>query len=158
MTNDGEEVVDIFTRGACWGDRGPGGWGVLLRSGQGEREVFGGDPSTTGDRMQLTAVVRGLESLMRPAVVRLWSDSEYVIAGARDRLPSRVGSSSTGGGQVVADIDLWRRLDDLLREHRVEWVRGRGSGGAVEFERVERLAVRGAGRGGGDGSDRVAAE
>ncbi|WP_280267961.1 RNase H family protein [Nocardia wallacei] len=154
MADGGEDVVEIFTGGVCWGSPGPGGWGALLRSGHGEGEIFGGEPATTGNRMELMAVVCALEELSRRAAVRLSTDSEYVVLGVSRSLPQwRVDGSLTGDGQAVVDVDLWRRLDELIQEHDIDWLWRRGVGDDLEHDRVSRLAVRGAGEGVAGGPD-----
>ncbi len=142
---DGDPIVEIFTDGACSGNPGPGGWGVVLRYGKHEREIYGSEPSTTNNRMELTAAIRGLEALTRPSVVRVSSDSRYVVDGATNSL--RIWRSNgwmTQSRRAVKNVDLWERLDELIAEHTVEWVWVRGHSGHPENERADRLAVRGA--------------
>ncbi|WP_408639377.1 ribonuclease HI [Nocardia yamanashiensis] len=141
----GERIVEIFTDGACSGNPGPGGWGAVLRYGEAEKEIFGSEPGTTNNRMELTAVIRALEALKRPASVRIWSDSQYVVMGARDSLPTWRGNGwLTKGKKPVKNIDLWEKLDELAQPHTIEWVWVRGHDGHVDNERADRLAVRGA--------------
>lgn len=141
----GERIVEIFTDGACSGNPGPGGWGIVLRYGEVEKEIYGSDPSTTNNRMELTAVIRALEALKRPSAVRIWSDSQYVVMGARDSLPTwRSNGWLTKSKKPVKNIDLWEKLDELARQHTIEWEWVRGHDGHIDNERADRLAVRGA--------------
>ncbi|MEV0294187.1 ribonuclease HI [Nocardia sp. NPDC050710] len=145
MAEDGERIVEIFTDGACLGNPGPGGWGAVLRYGHHEKEIYGGDPSTTNNRMELTAVIRALESLTRPAAVRLSSDSKYVVLGVTNSLSKwRVNGWLTSSKNAVKNIDLWERLDELTRDRTIEWVWVRGHNGHADNERADRLAGRGA--------------
>jgi ribonuclease HI len=140
-----EQVVDIYTDGACRGNPGPGGWGVLLRYGRHEKELCGGEAAaTTNNRMELTAPIRALESLTRPSVVRLHTDSTYVRDGITKWLPrwKRNGWQTTGK-QPVKNADLWQRLDAAASRHQVQWHWVRGHAGHPENERADRLAATG---------------
>jgi ribonuclease HI len=141
MTDD---VVEIYSDGACRGNPGPGGWGVLLRSRGMEKELWGGEADTTNNRMELTAVIRALEALKRPSRVRLYTDSQYVQKGISQwiRQWKRRGWR-TAERKPVKNIDLWQRLDELAAVHEVEWHWVRGHAGHVENERADRLANKG---------------
>ena len=141
MTDD---VVEIYSDGACRGNPGPGGWGVLLRSRGTEKELWGGEADTTNNRMELTAVIRALEALKRPSRVRLYTDSQYVQKGISQwiRQWKRRGWR-TADRKPVKNIDLWQRLDELAAVHDVEWHWVRGHAGHVENERADRLANMG---------------
>jgi len=136
--------VELYTDGACSGNPGPGGWGYLLRhrgSGR-EREDNGGDPETTNNRMELTAVIEGLSALTRPSVVELYSDSQYVLQGLESWMAGwKRNGWRTKGKKPVKNQDLWVRLDELISTHEVHfhWVRGHSD--HPENERVDRLAV-----------------
>ena len=145
-----EQVVEIYADGACKGNPGPGGWGVLLRSGDSERELYGGEPDTTNNRMELTAVIRGLEALKRRCKVRLYTDSQYVQKGISSWIHDwKRRAWRTAEKKPVKNVDLWQRLDTLAREHDVEWHWVRGHAGHPENERADALANRAIG--GGDG-------
>ncbi len=136
-----QELVEVFTDGACSGNPGPGGWGVLLRFKGQERELSGAEPDTTNNRMEMTAVLMGLRALKRDCAVRITSDSQYVIRGIQEWLPNwRRNGFRTASKKPVANEDLWRALDEEARKHRVEWQWVRGHSGHAENERVDELA------------------
>jgi ribonuclease HI len=138
------EAVEIYTDGACKGNPGPGGWGALLRSGRHERELFGGEPSTTNNRMELTAVIRALEALKRPARVELYTDSEYVRKGITEWLATwKRRGWKTADRKPVKNEALWRELDGLARRHRIRWHWVKGHSGHPDNERADALANRG---------------
>ncbi len=138
------EVVRIYTDGACKGNPGPGGWGALLRSGTNERELYGGDPATTNNRMELTAVIRALEALKRPSEVEVYTDSEYVMKGITEWLAAwKRRGWKTADRKPVKNADLWRELDELAGRHEVRWHWVRGHSGHPENERADALANRG---------------
>lgn len=133
--------VDIFTDGACKGNPGKGGWGVLLRAGEHERELSGSDPATTNNRMEMTAVLRALEALKGPCEVRLHTDSRYVIDGMTKWIFGWIKKGwKTADNKPVKNEDLWRALVDAARPHRIEWIWVKGHDGHVENERVDKLA------------------
>jgi ribonuclease HI len=139
------DVVRIYTDGACKGNPGPGGWGALLRSGRHERELFGGEPHTTNNRMELTAVIRALEALKGPRRVEVFTDSEYVKKGVTEWLSAwKRRGWRTADRKPVKNVDLWRELDALASRHRVDWHWVRGHAGHAENERADALANRGA--------------
>jgi ribonuclease HI len=133
--------VEIHTDGACIGNPGPGGWGVLLRHGASERELSGGEPDTTNNRMELMAAIKALETLNRPCEVDLHTDSRYVQQGLREWMPNWIRRGwKTAGGDPVKNQDLWLRLQTAAEPHRVHWHWLRGHSGHVENERVDALA------------------
>jgi ribonuclease HI len=138
------EVVRIYTDGACKGNPGPGGWGALLRSGTHERELYGGDPATTNNRMELTAVIRALEALKRPSKVEIYTDSEYVMKGITEWLATwKRRAWKTADRKPVKNADLWRELDAHAGRHEIRWHWVRGHSGHPENERADALANRG---------------
>ena len=138
------DVVEIYTDGACKGNPGPGGWGALLRSGRRERELFGGEPDTTNNRMELTAVIRALEALKRPCRVEVFTDSEYVKKGITEWLQAwKRRGWKTADRKPVKNEGLWRRLDELASRHRIRWHWVRGHSGHADNERADALANRG---------------
>jgi ribonuclease HI len=138
------ELVEIYTDGACKGNPGPGGWGALLRWGRRERELFGGEPDTTNNRMELTAVIRALEALNRPARVAVFTDSEYVRRGITEWLAGwKRRGWKTADRKPVKNEALWRRLDELASRHEVRWHWVKGHSGHAENERADALANRG---------------
>jgi ribonuclease HI len=138
-------TVDIYTDGACSGNPGPGGWGAILRHGSHEKELYGGDPGpTTNNRMELMAPIQALESLKRPVVVRMHTDSTYVRDGITRWLPKwQRNGWLTAGRQPVKNADLWRLLDTAVRRHEVRWYWVKGHSGHPENERADRLAAKG---------------
>jgi ribonuclease HI len=139
-----EGLVEIYSDGACRGNPGPGGWGVLLRYNGREKELWGGEAATTNNRMELMAAIRALEALKRPSRVRLYTDSLYVKHGisAWIRDWKRRGWR-TADKKPVKNEDLWRRLDELAARHDIEWHWVRGHAGHPENERADELANRG---------------
>jgi ribonuclease HI len=136
--------IEIFTDGACSGNPGPGGWGVLLRYGETEKELCGGEPLTTNNRMELTAAIRALEALKRPCEVHLHTDSMYV----RNGITQWIGGWQRNGWRTAAkkpvkNDDLWRRLAELAGGHDVHWHWVRGHAGHPENERADALARQG---------------
>jgi ribonuclease HI len=138
-------VVDIYTDGACSGNPGPGGWGALLRYGAHEKEICGGElGETTNNRMELMAPIQALESLTRPAVVRIHTDSTYVRNGITRWIPRwKSNGWLTTDKQPVKNADLWQRLDAAASPHQVEWLWVKGHAGHTENERADRLAAKG---------------
>mgnify|MGYP001259443827 CR=1 FL=1 len=133
--------VEIFTDGACKGNPGPGGWGALLRMGETEKELSGGETLTTNNRMEMTAVIRALQALKRPCEVDLYSDSKYVIDGITKWI---FGWQKKGwvnaAKKPVMNADLWREMIEATRPHSIKWHWVRGHSGHVENERVDALA------------------
>ncbi len=133
--------VDIFTDGACSGNPGPGGWGTILRTGEHEKELSGGDPATTNNRMELTAVIRGLEALKRPSAVTIHTDSRYVMDGITQWMQRwKKNGWKTADKKPVKNEDLWRELDALCAKHDLKWQWVRGHSGHPEIERADALA------------------
>jgi ribonuclease HI len=138
-----ENVVDIFTDGACSGNPGPGGWGAILRWNGSEKELSGGERDTTNNRMELTAAIMALESLTRPVPVRLHTDSQYVRDGITRWIAGwKKNGWKTAARKPVKNEDLWRRLDAAQARHSVSWHWVRGHDGHPENERADELARR----------------
>lgn len=136
--------VVIYTDGACSGNPGPGGWGVWLRYGEHEKELFGGEEQTTNNRMELMAAIQALEGLTRPASVVVHTDSSYVRNGIMTWLDNwKRREWKTAGKKPVKNVDLWQRLDKAAARHRVEWRWVRGHSGDEGNERADALARRG---------------
>jgi ribonuclease HI len=138
------EQIDIFTDGACSGNPGPGGWGAILRTGAHEKEIWGGEPHTTNNRMEMLAVIRALELLKRPVVARVHTDSQYVQKGISEWIHGwKARGWKTAAKAPVKNEDLWRALDEAASRHQVDWIWVRGHAGHVENERADELARRG---------------
>ena len=138
------ETVEIFTDGACKGNPGPGGWGALLRYGAKEKEIFGGERATTNNRMELTAVIRALETLTRRCTVKLHTDSQYVQKGISEWIASwKRRGWKTADRKPVKNEDLWRQLDQLASQHDIEWIWVKGHAGHDGNERADELANQG---------------
>ncbi len=137
--------IDMFTDGACSGNPGPGGWGVVLRYGQHEKELKGGVASTTtNNRMELQAVIEGLSCLKGKCHVTIHTDSKYVMDGVTKYLVSwKTKGWKTSSKKDVKNIDLWQKLDELLPCHQIDWVWVRGHNGHPENERADALARAG---------------
>jgi len=143
-SHSADNTVLVFADGACKGNPGPGGWGAILRIGTHEKEICGGERQTTNNRMELTAVIRALESLKRHCNVKVYTDSQYVQKGISEWLPQwKRRGWRTAGRKPVKNEDLWRELDELAQKHKVEWHWVRGHAGHVENERADALANRG---------------
>lgn len=139
--------VEIFTDGACKGNPGPGGWGVLLRMGRHEKELSGGEPETTNNRMELTAAIRGLEVLREPCAVELYSDSRYLLDGIEKWVHAWQRNGWVNAAKKpVKNADLWRALIKAARPHRITWHWVKGHDGHAENERVDALASAAAAR------------
>ena len=139
-----EKTVYLFTDGACKGNPGAGGWGVLLRYGTHEKELFGGEAQTTNNRMELTAVLSGLKTLNRPCDVVICTDSQYVKNGMESWIHNwKKNGWKTAGRQPVKNADLWQQLDEQVARHRVRWQWVKGHAGHAENERADALANRG---------------
>jgi len=138
-------TVELFTDGACSGNPGPGGWAYILRHPVSSAEVerAGSERATTNNRMELMAVIRGLEALTRPSVVELYSDSQYVLKGMDEWLPQwKARGWRTAAKKPVKNVELWQRLDELQSTHQIRFHWVRGHAGHPENERVDRLAVQ----------------
>jgi ribonuclease HI len=135
------EKVYIYTDGACRGNPGPGGWGVVLRYKDREKELCGGEPNTTNNRMELMAAIQGLEALNKPCNVTLTSDSQYLLKGITEWLPNWIRRNwKTAAKEPVKNADLWRRLVAAQQAHKVEWLWIKGHSGHPENERADQLA------------------
>jgi ribonuclease HI len=139
-----EEAVDIYTDGACSGNPGPGGWGALLRCDGKERELCGGEPATTNNRMELLAVIEALRALKHPVQARVHTDSQYVQKGITEWIHGwKKRGWRTADKQPVKNVDLWQTLEREAARHKVEWHWVRGHAGHAENERADALARRG---------------
>ena len=137
-------TVHAFTDGACSGNPGPGGWGVVLRWNGHEKELFGGEAQTTNNRMELMAAISALESLTRHSEVVITTDSTYVLKGITEWLPSwKRRNWQTASKQPVKNVDLWQRLDAAVNRHEVSWEWVKGHNGHPENERADELDRRG---------------
>ncbi|ALN90670.1 MULTISPECIES: ribonuclease HI [Lysobacter] len=141
-TNQGaDKTVDIHTDGACLGNPGPGGWAALLRYKSHERELSGGEPDTTNNRMELMGAIMGLEALSEPCTVVLTTDSQYVRKGITEWIGNWARRGwKTAGGDPVKNRDLWERLHAASQRHQIEWKWVKGHSGNPENERVDTLA------------------
>ena len=135
------EIVEIYTDGACKGNPGVGGWGVYLRYKGQEKELYGGDKSTTNNQMELMAAIMALETLKRPCQIRLFTDSKYVLQGITEWMDNwKARGWKTASRQPVKNVELWRRLDAAKQDHQIEWVWVKGHSGDPGNERADRLA------------------
>lgn len=136
--------IEIFTDGACRGNPGPGGWGALLRYQGVERELYGGDPDTTNNRMELQAAIEGLKALKESCVVDLTTDSVYVKNGITTWMKNwKIKGWKTAGRKPVKNVDLWKQLDEQNQRHQVQWHWVKGHSGHRENEQADQLANRG---------------
>lgn len=144
MTSVRENIVDIYTDGACSGNPGPGGWGAILRFDGVEKELSGGAAETTNNRMELMAAIEALETLKRPVKARLHTDSTYVKDGITKWIHGwKAKGWKTANKKPVKNVDLWQRLEDALAGHEVQWHWVRGHNGHPENERADELARAG---------------
>lgn len=142
--SDAKEYVEIHADGACKGNPGPGGWGAWLAFNGNEKELFGGEPLTTNNRMEMTAVIRALESLKRPCKVKVITDSVYVQKGMTEWLKGwKARNWRTSSKEPVKNEDLWRQLDSLAQQHEVQWFWVKGHAGHAGNERADDLANKG---------------
>ncbi|WP_295854004.1 ribonuclease HI [uncultured Xylophilus sp.] len=138
--------IEIYTDGACKGNPGPGGWGVLLKSASAEKELFGGEAVTTNNRMEMTAVIEALQALKRPCQVTLYVDSQYVLKGITEWVKGwKARGWKTASKEPVKNVELWQKLDDLVANsgHQIDWRWVRGHNGDPGNERADQLANRG---------------
>ena len=139
-----EKTVFLYTDGACKGNPGKGGWGVLMRYGSHEKELFGGEAHTTNNRMELTAIIQGLAALKRPCAVVIYTDSQYVKNGMEKWIHGwKKNGWKTAAKQPVKNEDLWQQLDQLAAQHQIQWQWVRGHAGHAENERADALANQG---------------
>jgi ribonuclease HI len=138
------KAVHIFTDGACKGNPGRGGWGALLRCNGEERELFGGEASTTNNRMELTAVIEALAALKRPSEVVVHTDSQYVQKGITEWIVGwKARGWRTASKEPVKNVDLWKKLDEIAARHDIDWVWVKGHAGHEGNERADALANKG---------------
>lgn len=137
-------VVEIFTDGACKGNPGVGGWGVLLKQNGQTKELFGGEKQTTNNRMELLATIRALEALEPPCIIQLFTDSQYVQKGISEWIHAwKKRNWQTASKKPVKNVDLWKQLDGLCGQFQIEWIWVRGHAGHVGNEHADSLANRG---------------
>lgn len=138
------ETVVIYTDGACKGNPGPGGWGAYLSYQHQEKELYGGEAETTNNRMELMAAIQALEALNRSCLIRLHTDSKYVLQGITEWMDNwKKRGWKTAANKPVKNEDLWRRLDAAIQRHRIEWIWVKGHNGEPGNERADSLANRG---------------
>ena len=136
--------VVIYTDGACSGNPGPGGWGAILMFGEKTKEICGGEPTTTNNRMELMAAIQALETLTKPCKVELHTDSQYVMKGISEWIHSwKRRGWRTADNKPVKNDDLWRRLDEARQRHDVQWRWVKGHAGHEHNERADALAGQG---------------
>lgn len=139
-----QKVVEMFTDGACRGNPGKGGWGVLLRYGGVEKSLYGGVAMTTNNRMELTAAIKGLEALTKSCTVNITTDSKYVLTGITEWVSNwKQKNWKTASRKPVLNLELWKRLDELVDLHEIEWHWVKGHSGHPENEIADRLANQG---------------
>ncbi len=139
-----DEIVEIYSDGACKGNPGPGGWGVLLRFRGKEKSLFGGERETTNNRMELMAAIQGLTALNRRCKVVVYTDSQYVMNGIREWIHNwKKRGWKTASKEPVKNVDLWQLLDEARSRHDVEWVWVKGHAGHEFNERADALANQG---------------
>lgn len=144
MSENNTEVVTVYADGACKGNPGPGGWGVLIRMGQHSKELFGGEIMTTNNRMELTAVIRALEALKRSCQLKIYTDSVYVQKGMTEWIVGwKARGWRTSDKKPVKNDDLWQQLDGLAQAHEIEWIWVKGHAGHQGNERADALANEG---------------
>ena len=136
--------VEMYTDGACRGNPGKGGWGVLLRFGEAEKTLYGGEELTTNNRMELTAVIKGLAALNKPCSVLVTTDSKYVLSGMTEWMPNwKKRNWKTASKKLVLNVDLWQQLDAQVQQHEVSWEWVKGHSGHLENELADQLANQG---------------
>ena len=138
------QLVEMYTDGACRGNPGKGGWGVLLRYGEAEKALYGGEKLTTNNRMELTAVIKGLEALTKSCRIKITTDSKYVLQGVTEWMPNwKKRNWRTANKKPVLNVELWQQLDELVAQHEIEWDWVKGHSGHPENERADYLANKG---------------
>jgi len=138
---DSSKIVEIFTDGACSGNPGPGGWGAILRYGGVEKELSGGEPATTNNRMEMMAAIMAIEAVKRPCEIHLHTDSEYLRQGITTWIHSwKARGWKTADKKPVKNVDLWQRLEKAIETHDVHWHWVKGHSGHIENERADELA------------------
>jgi ribonuclease HI len=138
------KIIDVWTDGACSGNPGPGGWGAVLKYGDHEKELSGGEAQTTNNRMELMGAISALEAIKQPGIVRLHTDSQYVKNGITSWMKKwKANGWKTADKKPVANVDLWMRLETACGEHKIEWRWVKGHAGDVMNERADVLARAG---------------
>ena len=138
------DVVELYTDGACSGNPGPGGWGCILRYKGTEKELCGGEPGTTNNRMEMKAVISGIAALKRPCVIEVYTDSQYVQKGISEWIWGwKKRDWKTADNKPVKNADLWQELDALVKKHKISWHWVKGHAGHPENERADALARQG---------------
>jgi len=144
LKRDAPRTCHIYTDGACKGNPGPGGWGAVLEYDGEEREIYGGERATTNNRMELTAVIEALNALKRPCRILLHTDSQYVQKGITEWIGGwKARGWRTAAKEPVKNVDLWKRLDELVAAHHIRWVWVKGHSGHDGNERADKLANKG---------------
>lgn len=144
MTRSNKEVI-IYTDGACKGNPGPGGWGAVLLCGKHEKEIYGSEPETTNNRMELMGVIEALRSLKKPCTVTIYTDSIYVKKGITEWIHGwKKNNWRNAQKKPVKNVDLWQLLDPLTSAHKISWKWLKGHAGNIGNERADKLACRGA--------------
>lgn len=139
-----QQWIEMYADGACKGNPGIGGWGVWLKTGEHEKSLFGGEALTTNNRMELMAVIQGLQALKRPCAVKIYTDSSYVQKGMTEWIHGwKKKQWRTADKKPVKNADLWQILDTLVEPHTIEWIWVKGHAGNVGNERADRLANEG---------------
>mgnify|MGYP002700882341 FL=1 len=135
------QTVEMYTDGACRGNPGKGGWRALLRYGDVEKSLYGGESMTTNNRMELTAVIKGLEALNKSCQVKVTTDSKYVLTGITEWMPNwKKRNWRTASKKPVLNVDLWKKLDELVALHKVDWDWVKGHSGHTENDIADELA------------------
>lgn len=137
-------MVEIYTDGACRGNPGPGGWGVWLKYADAEKFLYGGEQETTNNRMELMAAIQALEILKYPCRIKLYSDSKYVLQGITEWMANwKKRGWKTAAKKPVKNEDLWRRLDEVMQKHTINWTWVKGHSGNIGNEKADQLANQG---------------
>lgn len=145
ISDTSTQIITIYTDGACHGNPGPGGWGAVLRFGEHEKQLFGGEPGTTNNRMELTAAIMALEEIATSHRVQLWTDSQYVRNGITSWITGwKRNGWKTAAKAPVKNADLWQRLDAVAARFDIEWRWVKGHAGHEGNELADQLATRGA--------------
>lgn len=139
-----DKLVTIYTDGACSGNPGPGGWGAIMTYGDNTKELYGGEPETTNNRMELTAAIEALKALNKPSKAELWTDSQYVKGGITNWIHGwKRNGWKTSARKPVKNVELWQALDEALKRHDVSWHWVKGHAGHEMNERADELARTG---------------
>lgn len=137
-------VIEVFADGACKGNPGIGGWGAIIRLGVHEKEIYGAEPHTTNNRMELMSAIKALDMIKIPSSVKVYSDSQYVVKGISEWISGwKRRGWKTADGSPVKNVELWQQLDALTEKHQVEWQWVKGHAGHPGNERADALANRG---------------